>query len=294
MKNLSTAAVLATAVLFAACTSTNRTLERRLAEYLDTLPVRAGVFVRTDDGMEAGYNADEEFPMLSTFKFPVALAVMAKMERDDADPSRPATVSARQLLPDTYSPMRERYGQRDLTTTLGRLLAYCVSQSDNNACDILINYAGGIDSVARYVVRTGVAPMRITATEQTMHTATERQRDNTSSPRAMVELLSLFREGRLLSQPYRDTLMRYMTETSTGRDKLRAGIPESAVSAHKTGSSDRTAEGIKIADNDVGIISLPDGRVCCIAVFVCDSPMSDAENAAVVANVARMVCEEWK
>ena len=190
--------------------------------------------------------------------------------------------------------MRERYGQSDLTTTLGRLLAYCVSQSDNNACDILINYAGGIDSVARYVVRTGVAPMRITATEQTMHTATERQRDNTSSPRAMVELLSLFREGRLLSQPYRDTLMRYMTETSTGRDKLRAGIPENAVPAHKTGSSDRTAEGIKIADNDVGIISLPDGRVCCIAVFVCDSPMSDAENAAVVANVARMVCEEWK
>ena len=79
MKNLSTAAVLATAVLFGACTSTNRTLEKRLAEYLDTLPVRAGVFVRTDDGTEAGYNADEEFPMLRPFKCPVARAVWAKL-----------------------------------------------------------------------------------------------------------------------------------------------------------------------------------------------------------------------
>lgn len=295
MKNLSIAVVLATAALFAACASpSGRTLDGRLAEYLDTLPARVGVFVRTDDGAEANYNADEEFPMLSTFKFPMALAVMKKMDREGIEPSQTVAVGARQLLPDTYSPMRERYGAIDLTPTLDELLSYCVSQSDNNACDILIDYAGGIDSVARYVAEAGVEPMRITATEEAMHTATERQRDNAASPRAMVELLSRFREGRLLSQPYRDTLMRYMTETSTGPDKLRAGIPDTAVLAHKTGSSDRTAEGIKIADNDIGIISLPDGRACYIAVFVCDSPMSDAENAAVVANVARMVCEEWK
>jgi len=289
-----TAAVIAAAALFASCTSADRMLEKRLAEHLDPLPARVGVFIRTDDGTEAGYNADEEFPMLSTFKFPVALAVMKKMEREGTDTSHPVAVSARQLLPDTYSPMRDRYGQRDLTTTLGRLFAYCVSLSDNNACDILIDYAGGIDSVARYIAGTGVAPMRITATEQTMHTAAERQRDNVASPRATVELLALFHGGRLLAQPCRDSLMRYMTETSTGPDKLRAGIPDSAVLAHKTGSSDRTAEGIKIADNDIGIISLPDGRLCFIAVFICNSPMSDAENAAVMARISRTVCEELK
>ena len=294
MKKLSIAAVIATALFFMACSTTGRVIEKRLTDMLDTIPARVGVFVSTSDGVEAGYNADEEFPMLSTFKFPVALAVMNAMEREGSDLSQPVAVSARQLLPDTYSPMRDKYGTKDITTTAGELLAYCVSQSDNNACDILIAHAGGIDSVARYVAETGIAPMRITATEQTMHTATERQRDNTASPRATVELLSLFHDGKLLSQPHRDTLMRYMTETSTGPDKLRAGIPENAVLAHKTGSSDRTAEGIKIADNDIGIISLPDGRVCYIAVFVCDSPMSDADNAAIVASVARMVCEEWK
>ncbi len=294
MKKLSIAAVLATALFFTACSTTGRVIERRLADLLDTVPARVGVFVSTSDGTEAGYNADEEFPMLSTFKFPVALTVMKGMERDGVTTSQTVEVSARQLLPDTYSPMRDTYGMNDIAVTMGELLSYCISLSDNNACDILIDHTGGIDSVARYIADLGVAPMRITATEQTMHTATERQRDNATSPRAMVELLSLFHEGQLIAEPYRDTLLRYMTETSTGPDKLRAGIPENASPAHKTGSSDRTADGIKIADNDIGIITLPDGRVCCIAVFVCDSPMSDGENAALIARIARIVCEEWK
>ena len=294
MKKLSIAAVLATALFFMACSPTGRVVERRLTDLLDTVPARVGVFIRTSDGAEAGYNADEEFPMLSTFKFPVALAVMKGMERDGVTTSQTVEVSARQLLPDTYSPMRDTYGTKDIVVTMGELLSYCVSLSDNNACDILIDHAGGIDSVARYVADLGVAPMRITATEQAMHTATERQRDNAASPRAMVELLSLFHEGQLIAEPYRDTLRRYMTETSTGPDKLRAGIPENAALAHKTGSSDRTADGIKIADNDIGIITLPDGRVCYIAVFVCDSPMTDGENAALIARISRIVCEEWK
>lgn len=294
MKKLSIAAVLATALFFMACSTTGRVMERRLADLLDTVPARVGVFVSTSDGAEAGYNADEEFPMLSTFKFPVALAVMKGMERDGVTTSQTVEVSGRQLLPDTYSPMRDTYGMNDITVTLGELLSYSISLSDNNACDILIDHAGGVDSVARYVADLGVEPMRITATEQTMHTATERQRDNAASPRAMVELLSLFHEGRLIAEPCRDTLLRYMTETSTGPDKLHAGIPENASLAHKTGSSDRTADGIKIADNDIGIITLPDGRVCSIAVFVCDSPMSDGENAALIARIARIVCEEWE
>lgn len=282
-------AALAAAVCAAACTPSARSLDERLAACLDTIPARVGVFVCADDGFESGYRADDELPMLSTFKFPVALTVIDKMRRTGANFSDSVHVAAEQILPDTYSPMREQRGQRDMTLTLGELIAYCVSASDNNACDILIDYAGGIDSVGSYVRRTGVAPMRIAATEQTMHTRIDRQRDNVASPRAAARMLELFRNGALIAPPYRDTLMRYMIETSTGPDKLRAGLPATATLAHKTGSSDRTPQGVKVADNDIGIVTLPDGRSYCIAVFVCDSPADDRTNAAIAARISKMV-----
>ena len=285
------AAAFASAVFFIADRTTAHSLDRQLASYLNTVPAHVGVCVFTDDGTEAGYGADDMFPMLSTFKVPVALAAMDRMERLGTPLAQPVAVTAAQMHPDTYSPLRDSRGT-DFTTTLGELVAYAISMSDNNACDMLIDYAGGIDSVARFISCMGIAPMRICATEEMMHRGVEMQRANAASPRAAVGLMARLRDGELLAPPYRDTLMRRMAETATGPDKLRAGLPDGVRLAHKTGSSDRTPEGIKIADNDMGIVTLPDGRSYCIAVFVCDSPMDDAANAAVIARISRMVYDE--
>ena len=40
---------------------------------------------------------------------------------------------------------------------------------------------------------------------------------------------------------------------------------------HKTGSSDRNADSMKTADNDAGLVILPDGRKYYIATFIMDS-----------------------
>ena len=45
-----------------------------------------------------------------------------------------------------------------------------------------------------------------------------------------------------------------MIETSTGTNKIKAVLPADVILGHKTGSSDRTKSGIKIGDNDAGII----------------------------------------
>ena len=79
--------------------------------------------------------------------------------------------------------------------------------------------------------------------------------------------------------------------TTTGANKLKAGLPAGIVIGHKTGSSDRTAEGIRIADNDAGYVLLPDGRRYCIAVFVTESEENDAANAAIAASASRAAYE---
>lgn len=189
--------------------------------------------------------------------------------------------------------MRERHPDGWKGATLDSLFAYAVSLSDNNACDILIGYAGGIDSVALAASDADIGPMTINATEEDMHRAPEMQRANVCTPRSAVRLLERLGAAELLSEAYTAALIGHMTATSTGADKLRAGVPQNAVLAHKTGSSDRTPEGVKIADNDMGIVTLPDGRRYAIAVFVSDSHLDDKDNAAIIAAVSRIVYETF-
>lgn len=82
-----------------------------------------------------------------------------------------------------------------------------------------------------------------------------------------------------------------MINAKTGKNKLKAGLPDGIIIGHKTGSSSRTPEGLKIADNDVGYIILPDKTIYYIAVMIKDSKMSDGENAKVISEISKIVYE---
>lgn len=97
----------------------------------------------------------------------------------------------------------------------------------------------------------------------------------------------------MLSAAHEAFLRSLLVSTETGADKLKAGLPARTVIGHKTGSSDRTADGIRIADNDAGYVLLPDGRSYCIAVFVTDSEEDDAANAAVIAAISAAVYDHF-
>src|SRR5262249_28350303 len=54
-------------------------LQKRLAEIAASFPGKVGVFVRNvETGVETGVNADEQFPMASTYK----VAIMAQVFRE--------------------------------------------------------------------------------------------------------------------------------------------------------------------------------------------------------------------
>ena len=192
------------------------------------------------------------------------------------------------LLPGTWSPLREACpgGGR---FTVAELLTYSVAQSDNNVCDVLFRFLGGTEAVDRYIAGLGIGETVIVADEEMMHRHTDNQYLNRTTPLAAVRLLELFRRGELLSAAYGDFLLETMFATETGPDKLRGLLPADVAVAHKTGSSDRDGRGVKIADNDIGIVRLPDGRSYSIAVFAMDSREDDRTNAAVIARISRLV-----
>jgi hypothetical protein len=68
--------------------------------------------------------------------------------------------------------------------------------------------------------------------------------------------------------------------------QIRDQLPAGTVVAHKTGTGG-TRNGITSATNDIGIITLPDGRHLAMAAFVSDSTADDATREAVIARLAK-------
>jgi hypothetical protein len=70
-------------------------------------------------------------------------------------------------------------------------------------------------------------------------------------------------------------------------------LPESTATilAHKTASSG-TQEGITAASNDIGFVTLSDGRKLAIAVFAIDSRAGEDTREGVIARIAKTAYEE--
>ena len=264
------------------------TLERGIRALTDSVRATVGIAVVFDDGDTLVVNGFRPYPMLSVFKFHQALAVLDSLARGGLPLATRIPVRRSDLLPDTWSPLREVCPAGG-EFTVAELLTYSVAQSDNNVCDVLFRFLGGTEAVDRYIAGLGIGETVIVADEETMHRRTDNQYLNRTTPLAAVRLLELFRRGELLSAASGDFLLKTMFATATGPDKLRGLLPPGVAVAHKTGSSDRDGRGVKIADNDIGIVRLSDGRSYSIAVFVMDSREDDRTNAAVIARISRLV-----
>ena len=152
--------LLCLSVLTASCDTATRQFESRLDEILSGHKAFVGVAVRTPGGETIARN-DTLLPMMSVFKFPVALAVLDRMQREGIPLTQPISITPDLLLPGTYSPMRDSLPAGGGTLTLGQLLRYMVSESDNIACDILLREAGGPEAVEAYVRSLGIGGIRI-------------------------------------------------------------------------------------------------------------------------------------
>lgn len=244
-----------------------------------------GVACRAGD-VSFSFNDTVQYPLMSVFKFHVALAALQKMESERTDPRSEWPVTASQMHANTYSPLKRIYPEGDFRLSFAELIRYCVSESDNNACDILIDYVGGIAEVGARIGKSGMAGCHLSETEATMHADLSNCYKNRSTPSSMVRLLHRTYTERVLSPPYDSLLRRAMFETVTGADKMRKGLPAGVRLEHKTGSSDRLGDGRKIGDNDAGVMYLPDGEPCFVAIFIKDSEETDAVNARMIADIA--------
>ena len=230
--------------------------------------------------------------MQSVFKLPLAMTVLDAVDRGALQLDQPVRVTPADFVSERqHSPIRDRNSE-GVTLPLEDLLRAAASGSDGTAADVLLGLVGGPDAVTAYVRSLGVDGLTVAVTEKDMGRNPEVQYQNWATPLGAVAVLRALDEGRGLSSENRQHLLRLLTGTPTGPNRIRGRLPEGTPVAHKTGSS-RTVDGVTAATNDVGIITLPDGRRIALAVFVSGSSADDATRERVIADVARAAYDTW-
>jgi beta-lactamase class A len=131
----------------------------------------------------------------------------------------------------------------------------------------------------------GDVTSRLDRTEPTLNTAVAGDERDTTTPRAIARSVARIVFGDALRDASRAQLVRWLEACSTGRQRLRAGLPSGWRAGDKTGSGENGAT------CDVAVTWPPGGEPIVIAAYLteCASP-ANARNRA-IADVARGVVD---
>ena len=237
-------------------------LERELSIMVAGHPGEYGIAaLDLSDGTTVAVNGDTPFPMASTVKVAIAAAYLAEVDQgrrrlDDMIDGRPAA----------------------------KALELMIVRSDNRAADQLLATLGGPVAVQQWLSSQRITGIRIDRTIAELlrehgHLADSR---DVATPVAMVSLLYKLDKGLVLMAQSRAFLFELMSRCETGTRRIRALLPAGTPVEDKTG----TLDGVT---NDVGFITMPDGRRVAVAVF----SRGGRDRQPVIAEVSRAIYDRF-
>ena len=215
-------------------------LERQLSSLIAGRSGEFGIAaLDLSNGRMVSINGDERFPMASTVKLAIAATYLAQVDH------------GRRSLSD-------RIGGTSADALMGRMLIH----SDNIATDLLLANLGGPATVQTWLNFNGLSAIRIDRTISQLLRSRRDLRDirDSSSPHSMLSLLKTVDSGPALTGASRSYLLSLMARCATGRNRMKALLPSFTRVEHKTGTLDGLTD-------DVGFITLPDGRRVAVAMF---------------------------
>jgi len=281
------------------------------------LPGRVGAaLVHLESGRAVYLDADTPYPMASTVKIPVAVHLLKLVDEGVLRLNQHVTLEADDIYPQMGGPM-DRHLTAGSAISVRDLLHMMITVSDNNATDILIRLGGGTEAVHQRMQVLGFDGIRVdrfiwellanyfgaeghlqagtfTPADYGAWALAERSRDqrsaniqrwnqdrrDTATARSMALLLQRIWQDEVLSPESTQVLQEIMQATYTGAARLKGHLPRKTVVAHKTGT-------VGDAINDVGVITLPDGRGHVLAVVFVLSEADSAQREDLIAQLAR-------
>ncbi|MFN2399375.1 MAG: class A beta-lactamase [Gemmatimonadaceae bacterium] len=278
----------------------------------------AGVHV--ESGREVYLAKGELFPMASTFKVPVAVQLLTRVDRGEIRLDSMVTLRPGDLHPGSGM-LSELLDDPGVTLSLRNLLELMLLISDNSATDLVVRMAGGSSAVTARMREIGVSGVRVDrptirligdfigvslpsdttplklftelsdavsdSAKKVAAAAFEADPRDTATPEGMARLLEKIWRKQVLSPSSSELLLDIMRRSTTGVDRLKGMLPPGTEVSHKTGTIGGTT-------NDAGIITLPDGAGHVIAVvFVKASAKTIPERERAIAQIARALYDAF-
>ncbi len=290
----------------------DKSIAQKIEKITQGLVGRLGVAAQDlSSGLNVSINGDETFCMASAYKVAIASKVMDLVDKGELSLDQMVEIPHDMYVAGEVA-IAERFPYPGVQFSLANLIYPMITESDNTATDACLRLVGGPAAVTENLRRLGINDFRVdrsvreilmdfyslpSVTAEAVVEAISKNpalvaaqvdpnpdfeadpRDHTS-PNAYLKLLLAIDSGAAMSPKSREFLLGVMSRTRTGVGRLRGLLPKGTPVAHKTG----TVGGVA---NDVGYITLPDGRRFAIAVFTNSSktPAEDRERA--IAEVAR-------
>jgi len=240
--------------------------------------------------MVAALNRQDHFPMQSVYKLPISMAVMQQIDAGRTKLQQKVAVTKSDFVrAGQASPIRDR-SPNGAEITVDELIRFAIAESDGTASDVLMKLAGGPQAVQAFLNELSVSDMIVLNSEKEIGQDWQVQYRNFSTPDAAVALLRALHEKRGLSESSQVLILKYLVESTPGAKRLKGLLPAGTIVAHKTGTSG-AQKGITAATNDIGIITLPNGKHLAIAVFVSDSQADEATREGVIAKIAKSIVD---
>lgn len=265
-------------------------LKQELDGRIKDCRAQVGIALVLDGKDTLTFHNEVAYPLMSVYKLHQALAVGKYLHERGETPEKRISIGKEDLKPDTYSPLRDKYPDGNVSLSVRELLEYTLQWSDNNACDILFAHTGGTVGTDRYIHSLGLKEVEILYTEDEMHQDLDKCYGNWSLPLEMARLLEMLFTVDLKMGDFQPLIRQILSTCRTGLKRLPKPLEGTeAQIAHKTGTGDRSAAGSLIGINDAGVVFLPDGRRYTLVVFVKDSLESMEETEQIIADVSEIV-----
>jgi len=316
---LSSLASAQTTATRAASDSSLPRLEREIARLAQGASGIVGVTaIHLESNRRVSLNAGERFPMASTFKVPIAVQLLTRVDKGELRLDQLIQLQPNDLHPGSGT-LTDLFNKPGLALSVRNLMELMLLISDNSATDVCLRLAGGPEAVTARMREIGINDINVNRStarliadwrgitqvvpesewsialfqklsdalkpEEVKAAATRFDADprDTSTPDATVTLLARIYRKDLLKTESAELLLDIMRRCRTGDARLKGLLPLGTEIAHKTGT-------IGGSTNDVGIVTLPDdaGHVA-IAVFVKSSDKETSVSERVIAEVARAV-----
>jgi beta-lactamase class A len=265
-------------------------IDSDLAARLRAIASRAGgtvgvSVIHVETGRAVSIEGASQLPLYSVFKLPLAIVVLKSAEENPQLLEKKIRVTPADVAPG--SQFNLDLWRKPVERSVLQLIEVSIVRSDNTSTDKLLALIGGPAIVTQRMRQIGFTNIDIHSS--TREFAERRANPNTGSADDLARLLAHLQKGQILKSPHLEMLMEFMGRAMTGAKRLRGNLPRETRVADKSGTGEAGS-----TTNDVGLITLPDGKGhLAMAVLISGSKLSAEAQENLIAQIARAAFDAY-